>query len=77
MHSAETLRDRYLQGLSSPGEVNAIANVVASQRNIPFAQALEDVHDGLGSDLSGGEPFPWEAVSRSLVPLGRQWINGL
>ena len=25
MHSAEQLRDRYLQGSSSPGEINAIA----------------------------------------------------
>ena len=82
MHTAEALRDRYLKGTSSPGEINAIALVVAKLRQIPFEQALVDVHDGLGFELScneadAGEPFPWAEVSRSMVPLGRQWINGL
>ena len=82
MHTAEALRDRYLQGVSSPGEINAIARTYASIRAIPFDQALQDVHDGLGYELSGGNdqtptPFPWSDVSRSLVPLGRQWINGV
>lgn len=82
MHSAEQLRDRYLQGTSSPGEINAIARVYATLRSIPFQQALEDVHDGLGYELMAntdqpGQPFPWAEVSNSLVPLGRKWINGL
>jgi hypothetical protein len=82
MHQATALRDRYLQGSSSPGEINAIARVYAELRTIPFAQALEEVHDGLGYELlAGGEDaealFPWQEVSRSLVPLGRQWINGV
>ena len=82
MHSAVDLRDRYLQGVSSPGEINAIARTYAALRQIPFSQALEDVHEGLGSELSGdgdptGQAFPWSEVSRSLVPLGRQWINGV
>ena len=85
MHSAEQLRDRYLQGTSSPGEINAIARVYATLRSIPFQQALEEVHDGLGYELMAekaesdqpGQPFPWVEVSRSLVPLGRKWINGL
>ena len=79
MHSAEELRDRYLKSVSSPGEINAIARTYAAQRSIPFQQALEEVHDGMGFDLSDGaqQPFPWVEVSRSLVPLGRQWINGL
>lgn len=82
MHSADVLRDRYLQGVSSPGEINAIARTYAALREIPYAQALEDVHEGLGSELSwdrdaAGEDFPWSEVSRSLVPMGRQWINGL
>lgn len=82
MHSAEQLRDRYLQGTSTPGEINAIARVYATLRSISFQQALEDVHDGLGYDLLADaaqpeQPFPWAEVSRSLVPLGRKWINGL
>lgn len=82
MHSAEQLRDRYLQGSSSPGEINAIARVYATLRGIPFPQALEEVHDGLGYELVAdtGQTeagFPWAEVSRSLVPLGRQWINGM
>jgi hypothetical protein len=82
MHSAEQLRDRYIQGSSSPGEINAIARVYATLRSIPFQQALEDVHDGLGYELLADsarpeQPFPWGEVSRSLVPLGRQWINGV
>ena len=82
MHSAEQLHDRYLQGSSSPGEINAIARVYAALRSIPFAQALEEVHDGLGYELVADpkqieQAFPWAEVSRSLVPLGRQWINGV
>jgi len=79
MHSAEELRDRYLKSVSSPGEINAIARTYAAQRSIPFQQALEEVHDGMGFDLSDGaqQPFAWAEVSRSLVPLGRQWINGV
>jgi hypothetical protein len=82
MHSPQALRDRYLQGLSSPGEINAIARTYASLREMPFEQALQDVHEGLGhelrcSDQDAAEPFPWHEVSRSLVPLGRQWINGV
>ena len=82
MHSADDLRDRYLQGTSSPGEINAIARTYAGLRQISYVQALEEVHDALGSDLScegdaSGQSFPWGEVSRSLVPLGRQWINGL
>lgn len=82
MHSAASLHDRYLQGISSPGEINAIARIYASQRQLPFAQALEEVHEGLGGELSNAsdpalQPFSWEEVSRSLVPLGRQWINGV
>ncbi len=76
MHSAEQLRDRYLQGTSSPGEINAIARVYATQRSMPFQQALEEVHDGLGYELFA-EAEAWNEVSRSLVPLGRRWINGL
>lgn len=82
MHTAESLRQRYLQGQSSPGEINAIASTYATIRSMPFEQALVEVHEGLGYELiSGGpnstEPFPWSDVSRSLVPMGRQWINGL
>jgi hypothetical protein len=82
MHSARDLQTRYLRGLSSPGEINAIARTYATLRGIPFQQALEEVHDGMGYELStvrdGGEqPFPWAEVSRSLIPLGRQWINGV
>lgn len=79
MHSAEALRDRYLKRGSSPGEINAIARTYAALRSIPFQQALEEVHDGIGFELSDAsqQPFPWAEVSRSLVPLGRQWINGV
>jgi hypothetical protein len=79
MHSAEALRDRYLKEESSPGEINAIARTYAALRSIPFQQALEEVHDGIGFELSDSnqQPFPWAEVSRSLVPLGRQWINGV
>ena len=82
MHTAEALRDRYLQGSSTPGEINAIARIYANLRAISFEQALVDVHEGMGYELScseaePGKPFPWAEVSRSLVPLGRQWINGL
>ncbi|MFZ9947276.1 MAG: hypothetical protein ACO3FN_09430 [Vulcanococcus sp.] len=88
MHSAESLRQRYLQEQSTPGEINAIARIYAEVRSMPFEQALEEVHEGVGYELSGGgskdeasggapEAFPWDDVSRSLVPLGRQWINGV
>ena len=82
MHTAEALRDRYLQGTSGPCEINAIARIYAQLRAIPFDQALMDVHDGLGyeltcSDTEPSKAFPWAEVSRSIVPLGRQWINGL
>ena len=82
MHSAESLRDRYLQGISTPGEINAIARIYARLKNLPYPNALEEVHDGLGIGLveDRDDPagsFPWQEVSRSLVPLGRQWINGI
>ena len=83
MHTAESLRDRYQQGQSSPGEINAIAKVYAALKNLPYAQALEEIHDGLGYGLledaasDGSAGFPWQEVSRSLVPVGRRWINGV
>jgi hypothetical protein len=82
MHSAESLRDRYLQGVSTPGEINAIARIYATVKTLPYAEALEAVHDGLGLGLvedrdNPAGAFPWDDVSRSLVPLGRQWINGV
>jgi hypothetical protein len=82
MHSADSLRDRYLHGFSTPGEINAIALVYARLKNLPYPSALEEVHDGLGIGLveDRDDPagsFPWQEVSRSLVPLGRQWINGI
>ena len=48
MHSAQALRERYANGSSTPGEVNAIARVYASIKQLSFPQALEEVHDGLG-----------------------------
>ena len=48
MHSAEALRERYANGSSTPGEVNAIARIYASIKKLSFPQALEEVHDGLG-----------------------------
>ena len=52
MHSAESLRQRYLQGQSTPGEINAIARIYAEVRSMPFEQALEEVHEGVGYELS-------------------------
>ena len=82
MHSAEALRHRYSAGNSSPGEINAIARIYADLKHLSYPQALEDVHDGLGygmaedlNDPRGG--FPWNAVSQSLIPMGRRWINGV
>ena len=82
MHSAKALRERYANGSSTPGEVNAIARIYASIKKLSFPQALEEVHDGLGYGMAedidcsqGG--FPWLEVERSLVPSGRRWINGL
>ena len=64
MHSAEALRERYANGSSTPGEVNAIARIYASIKKLNFPQALEEVHDGLGYGMAedidcsqGG--FPW------------------
>lgn len=81
MHSAQALRERYANGSSTPGEVNAIARVYASIKQLSFPQALEEVHDGLGygmgrtSTASRGISL---AGSRAvLVPAGRRWINGL
>ncbi len=82
MHSAQALRERYANGSSTPGEVNAIARIYASIKQLSFPQALEEVHDGLGYGMAedvdcqqGG--FPWPEVERSLVPAGRRWINGV
>jgi len=82
MHSAEQLRERYVAGSSTPGEINAIAKVYADLKGIPYPQALEDVHDGLGLGMAeelgdGNGSFPWAEVSRSLVPMGRRWISGV
>lgn len=80
MHSAQALRERYASGKSSPGEVNAIARVYSELKQLSYPQALEDVHDGLGYGMAedidcqqGG--FPWTEVERSLIPMGRRWIN--
>ena len=82
MHSAQALRERYANGSSTPGEVNAIARIYASIKQLSFPQALEEVHDGLGYGMAedldckqGG--FPGPEVERSLVPAGRRWINGV
>ena len=82
MHSAQALRERYANGSSTPGEVNAIARIYASIKQLSFPQALEEVHDGLGYGMAedvdcqqGG--LPWPEVERSLVPAGRRWINGV
>ena len=40
MHSAESLRQRYLQGQSTPGEINAIARIYAEVRSMPFEQMI-------------------------------------
>ena len=45
MHSAEALRERYANGSSTPGEVNAIARIYASIKKLSFPQALEEVHE--------------------------------
>ena len=80
MHSAQGLRERYATGQSSPGEVNAIARVYSSIKQLSYSQALEEVHDGLGYGMAedidcqqGG--FPWGDVEQSLIPVGRRWIN--
>ena len=78
MHSADSLHNRYLHGFSSRGEINVIARTYAALRQISIAQAFAaDVHDGLGSELSGdgeasGPATAWNGVGPSLVPLGWQ-----